>query len=105
MSQRADRAKKLKTDPEPDLTLPIMIDYIRSPLGNDNAIRDAYLGGGFYSGYVIDCDGKIAVAKDWAWFGPGKSWWNLPLAPIASLHAFLDAYLENPPTCYKPLEE
>jgi hypothetical protein len=104
MSERADRAKKMKTDPEPDFTIPMIIDFIGSPLAPDNAIRKAYYGGGFYSGYVIDCDGTILVARDWAWFGSGKSWWQLPLAPIESLHTFLDAYLAKPPRCYKPPE-
>jgi len=100
MAERAQRAKWMKTDPDPDLEIPMMIDYINDPPNKNNAIRRAYLGGGFYSGYVIDCDGKVLYARSWAWFAPGKDWWNLPLDPVANLHKLLDDYLKNPSSCY-----
>ena len=90
----------MKTDPEPDFEMPMMIDYINDPPHTNNAIRSAYRGGGFYSGFVIDCDGTVLLAHAWAWFARGKEWWNLPLAPIENLHAYLDAYLADPPPCY-----
>lgn len=31
MKERAQRAKWMKTDPEPDYTIPMMIDYINDP--------------------------------------------------------------------------
>ena len=97
MEERAQRASWIKTDLEPDAELPIIIDYINSPLGPDNAIKSAYIGGGFYSGFVIDCDGTIVHSVGWAWFGPGGQWWGLPLAPVDSLKNFLDGYLADPP--------
>ena len=59
MEQRAQRARWIKTDLEPDAEIPIIIDYINSPLGPDNVIWNAYTGGGFYSGFVIDCNATI----------------------------------------------
>ncbi len=100
MAERAERARWMKSDPQPDFVIPMMIDYINDPPNTDNAIRSAYRGGGFYSGFLIDCDGTVLLAHSWAWFAPGKDWWNLPLAPIANLHAFLDSYLADPPPCY-----
>jgi hypothetical protein len=32
--------------------------------------------------------------------GKGGEWWDLPLAPIESLHGFLHDYRENPPSSY-----
>lgn len=104
MRERARRAKWLKEDPEPDLEIPMIIDYVNSPPQSDNAIRRAYMGGGFYSGYIIDCDGKILQRNPWAWYGESGEWWDLPLVPIGELHTFLDAYLENPPSCYRAPE-
>lgn len=103
MEQRAQRASWLKTDLSPEAEMPIMVDYINSPDGQpNNAIRGAYRGGGFYSGYVIDCDRTILDANRWAWFGEGGQWWDLPLRPIEDLHALLDDYLEDPPDCFDP---
>ena len=102
MEQRAERGRWLQSDLEPDGELPVMVDFINSPGGEDNnAIRAAYRGDGFYSGFIIDCDGRVLQANSWAWYGPGRDWWGLPLVPIAKLHATLDAYLENPPDCYR----
>jgi hypothetical protein len=100
MSERAQRAQWMKTDEDPDFEIPMMIDYINHPPHRDNAIRTSYRGAGFYSGFVIDCDGRVLVAENWSWFAPGGEWWGLPLAPIDELHAFLDAYLANPSPCY-----
>lgn len=100
MDERAQRAKWMKTDPDPDFELPMIIDYINHPTATNNAIRAEYRGGGFYSGYVIDCDGTVLKAHNWAWFAPGGEWWNLPLTPISDLHQFLDGYLASPPACY-----
>ena len=100
MEERAERARWLKSDPDPDLEIPMVIDYINSPPRRDNEIREAYKGRGFYSGYVIDCDRTVLQRKPWAWYGEGGEWWGLPLAPVEELHAFLDRYLANPPSCY-----
>ena len=100
MAQRAQRARWMKSDPHPDFEIPMMIDYINDAPNANNAIRKAYLGGGFYSGYVIDCDGTVLYARSWAWFAPGKDWWGLPLDPVANLHKLLDDYLKSPPACY-----
>ena len=100
MAQRAQRAKWLKSDPEPDFEIPMFIDYVGDPSREDNAVRRAYTGAGFYSGFVIDCDGKILDVNDWAWFAPGKEWYGLPLEPIENLYTLLDNYLADPPVCY-----
>ncbi|MDY7109463.1 MAG: hypothetical protein SYC29_12580 [Planctomycetota bacterium] len=100
MEQRARRANWMKTDLAPDAGMPIIIDYINSELGEDNAIKNAYIGGGYYAGFVIDCDATIIYQANWAWFTPGGQWWGLPLDPVANLQAFLDAYLADPPPCY-----
>ena len=100
MEQRAQRARWIKTDLEPDAEIPIIIDYINSPLGTNNAIYNAYTGGGFYAGFVIDCDATIIYQENWAWFAPGGQWWGLPLDPVTNLEDFLDSYLADPPLCY-----
>jgi hypothetical protein len=102
MEQRAQRARWIKTDLEPDAELPIIIDYVNSPLGPDSAIKGAYYGAGFYSGVVIDCDGTILQSQRWAWAGPGGEWWWLSLASADDLRSFLDGYLADPPACYEP---
>jgi hypothetical protein len=100
MEQRAQRAAWMKTDLEPDAEMPMIIDYINTPLGPNNAIKSAYIGGGYYSGYVIDCDGTIIHSVNWAWFAPGGQWWFLPLAGLGGLDTFLADYLADPPACY-----
>ena len=102
MEERAKRARWMKTDLEPDLEIPIIIDYINSPLGEDNAIWNVYRGGGFYSGFVIDCDATVINQENWAWFAPGGQWWGLPLEQVESIESFLDSYLADPPPCYNP---
>jgi hypothetical protein len=102
MEQRAQRARWMKADLQPDAEMPMIIDYINSELGPDNAIWNAYRGGGFYSGFVIDCDATIIYQANWAWFGPGGQWWGLPLRPVEELEDFLDNYLADPPPCYDP---
>ncbi|MBW2276910.1 MAG: hypothetical protein JRF63_05420, partial [Deltaproteobacteria bacterium] len=96
MEERAQRAKWMKTDPEPDLELPFMIDYINTELGANNAIRSAYHGAWFYSGAVIDCDGTILDEQSWGWYDDGGDWWGLPLEHIDNLYALLDDYLADP---------
>ena len=102
MSQRAQRARWMKTDPNPDYEIPMLVDFINDPPNANNAIRKAYLGSGYYSGYVIDCDGKVLYSTNWAWFATGKDWWGLPLDAVSNLTQLLDNYLKNPPSCYKP---
>jgi hypothetical protein len=102
MPQRAERARWMKSDLEPDAEMPMMIDYIDTPLGSRDAIKQFYDGAGFYSGYVIDCDATILAEVPWAWHGPGAEWWSLPLAEADQLRAFLDDYLADPPPCYDP---
>jgi hypothetical protein len=100
MAERAQRARWMKTDPDPDFEIPMMIDFINDPPNPDDAIRRAYMGAGFYSGYVIDCDGTMVKSHSWGWYDSGGEWWGLPLASIKGLTDFLDAYLKNPPACY-----
>lgn len=100
MEERAQRARWLKTDPDPDFEIPMIIDYINTELGPDNAIRAAYHGGWFYSSAVIDCDGIIIDERPWAWYDDGGDWWDLPLAHIDNLYALLDEYLADPPECF-----
>ena len=102
MEERAQRARWIKTELEPDAGIPMIIDYINSPLGPDNAIWNAYTGGGFYAGFVIDCDATLIHQENWAWHTPGGQWWGLPLAPVGDLESFLDNYLADPPLCYDP---
>lgn len=104
MEERAQRARWLKMELEPDGEIPILIDYINSPLGSDNAIWKFYIGGGFYTGFIIDCDGMQIQGLSWAWLEPGGQWFALPLAPFRNLVDFLDEYLANPPACYVPAE-
>ena len=42
--------------------------HINSDLRPHNAIKSAFIGGGYYSGFVLDCDGTIicqANRGDW----------------------------------------
>jgi MYXO-CTERM domain-containing protein len=100
MEERAQRAKWMKTDEDPDFEIPMAIDFVGHPTQPDDEIRRNYLGGGYYSCYVIDCDGTVLQRHPWGWYGPDGEWWGLPLAPMADLQEFLDAYLANPPPCY-----
>jgi hypothetical protein len=100
MEERAERAKWMKTDEDPDFEIPMAIDFVGHDTQPDDEIRRNYLGGGYYSCYVIDCDGIVLQRHPWGWFAPGGEWWGLPLAPIADLHDFLDDYLADPPPCY-----
>lgn len=102
MRERAQRAAWMKTDLEPDAGMPMMIDYINSDLGPDNAIKQAFWGAGFYSGAVIDCNGQILFRVGWGWHTGGGEWWGLPLAAAEELRGFLDAYLGDPTSCYEP---
>lgn len=101
MEQRAQRARWLRTDQDPDFEIPMALDYINYPPHADNEIRANYRGSGYYACYVIDCDGKVKKAHAWGYFAPGGEWWGLPLTPISELYDYLDAYLANPPACYR----
>ncbi len=101
MEQRAERARWMKSDLETDAQMPMMLDYINSPLGADDAIKQAYSAGPYHAS-VIDCDGSIIFTSFWGWGGPGGQWWYLSLASAAELVAFLEDYLANPPPCYVP---
>ncbi len=100
MQERAQRAGWLKTDLDPDGEIPMMIDYIDDAPNSDNAIKYAYMGDGFYSGFVIDCDGTVIKKQDWGWYDDGGDWMGLPLEHVDDLHNFLDDYLADPPDCY-----
>lgn len=100
MSERAQRARWMKTDPEPDFEIPMAVDFVNHVAEPDSAIRNAYRGGGFYSGFVVDCDGIVKVAHAWSWYAPGGEWWGLPLAPVFGLRNWLNNYLADPPACY-----
>jgi hypothetical protein len=98
MAERAQRARWMKTDPEPDIEMPVIIDYIADPPNEDEAIRRAYGGGRPNSGYVIDCDGRVLEAHGWAWAVDGTSPGSLA---FGELERSLDAYLADPPACYR----
>ncbi len=104
MEQRAERAAWMKSDPDPDFEIPMLIDYVGHDTMADNAIRSAYRGSGYYSAYVIDCDGIVKRTHTWGWYDEGGEWWDLPLASADELVAWLDAYLANPPACYQVQE-
>ncbi|MCP4745588.1 MAG: hypothetical protein GY874_05515 [Desulfobacteraceae bacterium] len=95
-----ERANWLNTDLNSVGEMPFIIDYINTESGQDNAIKHEYNGGGYYSAYIIDCDGTLLEALNWGWMGPGGDWMGLPLSPIEELYSFLDDYLSNPPDCY-----
>jgi hypothetical protein len=99
MEERAERARWMKTDPDPDIDMPIIIDYLNSDMGADNAIRKAYGGGMPYSGYIIDCDGKILEAHNWAWADTTKKW-PMKVESFENLVKSLEKYLESPSACY-----
>lgn len=102
VQERAQRATWLKTDPNPDYTIPMMMDFVGDPSHTDDAIRQTYWGGGYYSGVVIDCDGTIRKIHFWGWYDKGGEWMGLNLTPVQDLHSYLDSYLKSPPACYKP---
>jgi hypothetical protein len=102
MEQRAQRARWMKSDLAPNAEIPMLIDYVSSDLGPDDSIREAYIGAGFYSAFVIDCDATILFESAWGWHEPGGQWWGLPMPTAESLRQFLDDYLADPPACYDP---
>ena len=64
----AQRVRWMKEELDPPGEIPTMIDYINSPGGEaNNGIRSAYRGAGFYSSFVIDCDGTVIDNRPWAW--------------------------------------
>jgi len=101
MQERAQRATWLKTDPNPDFTIPMMMDFVGDPGHADDELRTTYWGGGYYSGVVIDCDGTIRKIHSWGWYDKGGEWMGLNLTPVQDLHSYLDGYLKSPPACYK----
>jgi hypothetical protein len=80
MEERAQRAKWMKTDEDPDLEISMAIDFINDPPNPDDEIRRNYFGGGYYSCYVIDCDGEVLRAHPCGWHDADGEWWGLPLA-------------------------
>ncbi len=100
MEERVQRAKWMKTDPETDLGIPMIIDYVNSEMGKDDAMVTAYGGGSAYSGFIIDCDGKILEAHTWAWADKDEGW-PVSVIPFDVLKSTLDKYLKKPPSCYK----
>ena len=90
---RAQRARWLKQDF--DLNFPWIIDFM------DGRIRSGYGGSGFYSGFVIDCDGTVLVTERWGWATPETQWCGLNLPPVTQLTDLLDQYLADPPACYR----
>lgn len=97
LEERAQRARWLKHDF--DLSFPYIIDTMNA------AIQGDYRPHAFYVGWVIDCDGRADVFERWGWATPETQWCGLPLADADELKAFLDAYLANPPPCYRGLSE
>ncbi len=102
MAERAQRARWLKSDHDPALQMPIMLDYVNDPPNADNAIKKAYWGGGSYSGYFIGCDGKVLEVKKWSWGIVNSPHYNFPLGSTGELHAMLDKYIASAPSCYDP---
>ena len=71
MEERAQRAKWMKTDEDPDFEVPMAVDFVGHDTQPDDEIRRNYLGGGYYSCYVIDCDGTVLQRHPWGWYAPG----------------------------------
>jgi len=97
VEERAQRARWLKDDF--DLSFPYLIDSMT------DAIKFTYRPWGFYVGWFIDCDRQVHVFERWAWATPDTQWCGLPLADADELETFLDAYLANPPKCYRGVSE
>lgn len=93
IEERAQRARWLKNDF--DLSFPYIIDTM------NGAIKGDYQPHAFYVGWVIDCDGRADVFERWGWATPGTQWCGLPLADVNDLRSHLNAYLGNPPLCYR----
>ncbi len=93
IEERAQRARWLKDDF--DLSFPYIIDTMNA------AIQGDYRPHAFYVGWVIDCDGRADVFERWGWATPQTQWCGLPLADVNELRSYLDAYLANPPPCYR----
>ena len=100
MAGRAQRGRWMKTDPEPDLEIPMMIDFIKVPNQIDDAIRTSYGGGRPNPGYFIDCDGTILEQLDWAWADPEADAGGRSQHDFEDLAGMLDAYLDRPSGCY-----
>jgi hypothetical protein len=99
MPERAQRGRWMKTDPEPDLEIPMLIDYIDVKDQIDESIRASYGGGRPNSGYLIDCDGRVLEQHEWAWSDPAAEGRQGDI-DFEDLAASLDVYLANPPGCY-----
>ena len=103
MAERAQRGRWMKYDPDPDLEIPMIIDYIAHETMRNEAIRASYGGGRPNTGYLIDCDGTVLEQHDWAWSmdgtAPGRR--NGELLDFGDLADSLEAYLEDPPACYQ----
>ena len=97
VEERAQRARWLKHDF--DLTFPYIIDTM------DDAIKFVYRPWAFYVGWFIDCDQTVHISERWGWATPDTQWCGLPLADADELETFLDAYLANPPACYRGVSE
>lgn len=93
VAERAQRARWLKNDF--NLNFPWIIDDMADAMYWD------YWPNGFYVGWLIDCDGTVLVHAPWGWATPTTQWCDLPLADFDDLDAFLEAYLEAPPPCYR----
>ncbi len=73
-------------------------EYLLFGADNDqNTIKTEFMGGGFYSGFVIDTDKTIIEKKNWAWVASDFDWYGLPLADIADLYEFLEEYFNPSP--------
>ncbi len=93
---RAQRARWLKHDF--DLSFPYVIDEM-------NGVNQwHWYRSGFYVGWFIDCDRQVHILEPWAWATPQTQWCGLPLADVDELEAFLDAYLADPPGCYRGVD-
>ncbi len=102
MPERAQRGRWMKYDPEPDLVIPMMIDFIEHDTHSDEAIRSTYGGGRPNAGYLIDCDGTVLEQHDWAWSSDGTAPGRRrgELLDFGDLAASLERYLDDPPACY-----
>jgi len=94
--ERAQRARWLNNDLK--LNFPWIIDDV------DNEMFWDYWPSGFYVGWLIDCDGTTLLHEPWGWATSRTQWCGLPLADFDELDAYLDAYLADPPACYRGVQ-
>jgi len=94
--ERAQRARWLKHDF--NLSFPYVIDEMSSEH------QSVWMAFGFYAGWFVDCNREVHIFEPWAWGTPQTQWCGLPLADATEFETFLDAYLADPPSCYRGID-